>query len=284
MTAALPHRFEAQSLAGVLILAGGLSTRMGSPKALLTLPCGETLLDYHVRSAAQLGVPILIADNGQDFVADAEMIRTTNTTANLAGSIRHIMDYEPHSSNPEAEHKHSAGPLGAILAGMQQLLADNNVDSDSDFARDADSHLNSQSNGDSKWLLVVSCDSLVNALDIWQYVIAQSSAAQSASTPNSLATNITTNVEDTQPQMYGLADNERDYPLLALYQLSLAEPLKSYLDSGERRVMRFISPISQSLPMPQAWYTLCNLNTPEQFQTACQQLQIQWAVHAISSH
>ncbi|SUD98919.1 NTP transferase domain-containing protein [Psychrobacter phenylpyruvicus] len=58
MTAALPHSFEAQSLAGVLILAGGLSTRMGSPKALLTLPNGETLLDYHVRSAARLGVPI----------------------------------------------------------------------------------------------------------------------------------------------------------------------------------------------------------------------------------
>lgn len=272
MTETLPHSFEAQSLAGVLILAGGLSTRMGSPKALLTLPCGETLLGYHVRSAAQLGVPILIADNGQGFVADAE---TTSTTANLAGFIRHIMDYEPHSSNPEAEHKHSAGPLGAILAGMQQLLADNNVDSDSDFARDADSHLSSQSNADSKWLLVVSCDSLVNASDIWQYVITQSSVAQSASVPSSLATNLTTNVEGTQPQMYGLADNERNYPLLALYQLSLAEPLKSYLDSGERRVMRFISPISQSLSMPQAWYTLCNLNTPEQFQTACQQLQIQ---------
>lgn len=276
MTAALPHRFEAQSLAGVLILAGGLSTRMGSPKALLILPCGETLLDYHVRSAAQLEVPILIADNGQGFVADTETTNTTNSTANLAGHIRHIMDYEPHSSNPEAEHKHSAGPLGAILAGMQQLLADNgrssgsdgDFDANSDFAREADS----KSDADSKWLLVVSCDSLVNATDIWQYLIAQSSAAQSASTPNSLATHITTNAEGSQTQMYGLADNERDYPLLALYQLSLAEPLKAYLDSGERRVMRFISPISQSLPMPQAWYTLCNLNTPEQFQTACQQL------------
>lgn len=268
MTETLPHSFEAQSLAGVLILAGGLSTRMGSPKALLTLPCGETLLDYHVRSAAQLGVPILIADNGQGFLADAETTRTTNTTANLAGSIRHIMDYEPHSSNPDAEHKHSAGPLGAILAGMQQLLADNGLDSDSDFARNADS----QSYADLKWVLVVSCDSLVNASDIWQYVITQSSVVQSASVPSSLATNLTTNGEGTQPQMYGLADNERDYPLLALYQLSLAEPLKAYLDSGERRVIRFISPISQSLPMPQAWYTLCNLNTPEQFQTACQQL------------
>lgn len=261
MKVTLPHSLEVPTLAGVVILAGGLSTRMGSPKALLKLPSGETLLDYHVRSAAQLGAPILIADNGQGFVADAE---TTNSTAHLVGPIRHIMDYEPYSSNPEARHKHSAGPLGAILAGMQQLLEDSDLDSDSES--------NNQFYADSKWLLVVSCDSLVNASDIWQHLKAQSLATQTVSAPNSLATNTATNAEGAQPQMYGLADDERDYPLLALYQLSLAEPLKAYLDSGERRVMRFISPISQSLSMPQAWYTRCNLNTPEQFQTACQQL------------
>lgn len=266
MKAPLPHSFEEQSLAGVVILAGGLSTRMGSPKALLTLPSGETLLDYHVRSAAQLRVPILIADNGQGFMTEAE---TTNSTAHLAGSIRHIMDYEPHSSNPEAAHKHSAGPLGAILAGMQQLLANNDPDNGKDNCSEAKS-----SEAGSKWMLVVSCDCLVNASDIWQYFKAQSLATQSVPAQNSLATTAITDKENAQPQMYGLADNERDYPLLALYQLCLAQLLKAYLDSGERRVMRFISPISQSLPMPQSWYTLCNLNTPEQFQTACQQLLI----------
>lgn len=243
MEAALPHRLEAQCLAGVVILAGGLSTRMGSPKALLKLPSGETLLDYHVRSAAQLGVPILIADNGQGFATQVE-------TANLC--INYIDDYKPHSSNPEAANKHSAGPLGAILAGMQQLLVGN----------------------ESQWLLVVSCDSLVNAWDIWQYLKAQSSATQSVPAPNSLATTAITDKDNAQPQMYGLADNDQDYPLLALYELSLAQPLKAYLDSGERRVMRFINPISQSLSMPKAWHTLCNLNTPEQFQIACRQLLI----------
>ena len=257
MKVTLPHSLEVPTLAGVVILAGGLSTRMGSPKALLKLPSGETLLDYHVRSAAQIGAPILIADNGQGFVADAE---TTNSTAHLVGPIRHIMDYEPYSSNPEARHKHSAGPLGAILAGMQQLLSESDLDKDK------------VSEAGSKWMLVVSCDSLVSALDIWQYLKVENSVVQSVPPPNALATTVTMNVEGTQPQMYGLADNERDYPLLALYQLSLAEPLKAYLDSGERRVMRFISPISQLLPMPQAWYTLCNLNTPEQFQAACHQL------------
>lgn len=260
MKATLPHSLEAHCLAGVLILAGGLSTRMGSPKALLKLPSGETLLDYHVRSALQLGVPILVADNGQGFAPQVE-------TANRC--ISYINDYQPHSSNPEAVHKHSAGPLGAILAGMQQLLVNNDSDNGKDNCSEAKS-----SESESKWMLVVSCDSLVSASDIWQYLKAQSLATQSVPVPNSLATAGTTYEESAQPRMYGLADNERDYPLLALYQLSLAETLKAYLDSGERRVMRFISPISQSLPMPQAWHTLCNLNTPEQFQAACQQLSI----------
>lgn len=237
MKVALPHNLEAQSLAGVVILAGGLSARMGSPKALLKLPSRETLLDYHVRSAAQLGVPILVADNGQGFVTQVE-------TANRC--IGYIDDYQPHSSNPEAESKHSAGPLGAILAGMQQLLADNDFDNGKDNCSEAES-----SEAGLKWMLVVSCDSLVSAWDIWQHLKAQSLATESVPARNSLATTA---------------------PLLALYQLSLAQPLKAYLNSGERRVMRFINPISQSLPMPQAWHTLCNLNTPEHFQTACQQL------------
>lgn len=260
MKVALPHNLEAQSLAGVVILAGGLSTRMGSPKALLKLPSGETLLEHHVRSAAQLGMPILIADNGQGFATQVE-------TANCC--INYIDDYQPHSSYPEAANKHSAGPLGAILAGMQQLLADNNSDNGKDNYSEAKS-----SEAGSKWMLVVSCDSLVNALDIWQYLKAQASATQSVPASNSLTTTAIMDKENTPPQMYGLADNDQDYPLLALYQLSLAQPLKVYLDSGERRVMGFISSISQSLSMPQAWHTLCNLNTPEQFQTACQQLSI----------
>lgn len=234
MAEAFSRRLEAKSLAGVLILAGGLSTRMGSPKALLELPSGETLLDYHVRSSAKLGVPILIADNGQGFTTQIETV---------GSSINYIQDYQPHSSNLEAHSKHSAGPLGAILAGMQQLLAHN----------------------ESEWLLVVSCDSLVNSLDIWQYLMEEK--------PQSLSNSVkAVNENNAQPKMYCLADNERDYPLLALYQLQLAEPLKAYLDSGERRVMRFISPISQSASMPKGWYRLSNLNTPEQFQVACQQL------------
>ncbi|AWT48269.1 molybdopterin-guanine dinucleotide biosynthesis protein MobA [Psychrobacter sp. YP14] len=270
MTDALLRRLDAKplALAGVVILAGGLSTRMGAPKALLKLPCGDTLLQYHVRSASQLGVPILIADNGQGFATHIQAEHNifdehsvaNNEGGNKEGGIRHIADYQPSSRSLQANanEKHSAGPLGAILAGMQQLLQDNQTNS-----RFADIH--SHSDAGSQWMLVVSCDSLVNGVDIWQYLTEKKAQSVSSSVD-------AVNEDNAPPQMYCLADNERDYPLLGLYQLSLLASLKSYLDSGERRVMRFIYPISQSLPMPQAWYTRSNLNTPQQFQLACQQL------------
>ena len=44
---------------------------MGTAKATLTLPSGEQLLDYHIRHARKLHVPILIADNGRGFYIDS---------------------------------------------------------------------------------------------------------------------------------------------------------------------------------------------------------------------
>lgn len=238
-------------LAGIVILAGGLSTRMGSPKALLTLPSGQSLMDYHVQRASQFGVPILIADNAQGFSIQVEDAVT---------SLTHVEDYQPQSSYPNAKRKHSAGPLGAILSAMQQLL----------HVPITDQTGLTNTNNISQWMLVVSCDSLVSATDIWKQVT------------EFIETTVQPVVEASQqavtqtacPQVYCLTDNERMYPLLGLYQFSVAETLQAYLDSGERRVMGFIEPICQHVAMPESWYALSNLNTPEQFKQACQSLPL----------
>lgn len=240
---------DVAGLAGIVILAGGLSTRMGSPKALLTLPSGQSLLDYHVQRASQLGVPILIADNGQGFSTQIEDAVT---------SLIHVEDYQPQSSHPDAKHKHSAGPLGAILSAMQQLL----------YVPVTGQAMLTDASDISQWMLVVSCDSLISATDIWKQITefiettAQPvvNASQQAVTQNPC------------PQVYCLTGNERMYPLLGLYKLSVVETLQTYLDAGERRVMGFIKPICQHVAMPESWYALSNLNTPEQFEQACQSL------------
>ncbi len=74
-------------LAGVVILAGGNSKRMGTPKAKLKLPGGETLLNYHVRHATPLNVPIMIADNEHGFKVDEAL------AARSKAPIFHIKDY-----------------------------------------------------------------------------------------------------------------------------------------------------------------------------------------------
>ena len=236
-------------LAGIVILAGGLSTRMGSPKALLTLPSGQSLLDYHVQHASQFGVPILIADNAQGFSTQVEDVVT---------SLIYVEDYQPQSSHPDAKHKHSAGPLGAILSAMQQLL-DQPVTDQTGLT---------DTNNISQWMLVVSCDSLVSATDIWKQV----TEFIATTAPQVVDANQQAVTQTSYPQVYCLTDNERMYPLLGLYQLSVAETLQAYLDAGERRVMGFIKPICQHVAMPESWYALSNLNTPQQFQQACQSL------------
>lgn len=238
-------------LAGIVILAGGLSTRMGSPKALLTLPSGQSLLDYHVQRTSQFGVPILIADNVQGFSTQVEDAVT---------SLIHVEDYQPQSSHADAKHKHSAGPLGAILSAMQQLLEQPVID---------ESGL-TYTNNISQWMLVVSCDSLVSATDIWKEVTGFIETTAQAVVEASQR-----DVTQTAcPQIYCLTDNERMYPLLGLYKLSVVETLQTYLDAGERRVMEFIKPICQHVAMPESWYALSNLNTPEQFKQACQSLPL----------
>ena len=89
-----------------MILAGGESTRMGSPKALLKLANGETLLEFHIRHAKNLNVPVMVADNGKHFCQD--------------NTVKIIDDYIKNDETGKG-----AGALSAIAGAIENLTSQN---------------------------------------------------------------------------------------------------------------------------------------------------------------
>ncbi|MGP4732836.1 MULTISPECIES: molybdenum cofactor guanylyltransferase [unclassified Psychrobacter] len=222
-------------LAGVVILAGGASRRMGTAKAMLTLPSGEQLLDYHVRHASKLQVPILIADNGRGFQAGLD-VHSEKPNA----PVIHIADYGTDvDSSKHDEQIKTGGALVAIESALQTL---------NDLISLNDSGVSK--NVQASWLLVISCDSLIPVTDLWQKLQCEISLA-------------------ADKEVICLKDDSHLYPLLGLYQLSIEPDLKAYIDNGQRRVMQFIQPLVQAVPFSKEWQNLTNFNTPEDFKQAC---------------
>ena len=238
---------ELSRLAGIVILAGGASKRMGSPKAELILPTAERLLDYHVRQALELSaammsnLPIMIADNGRGFSVNADLSKKK-----LPSPIFHITDYlstntlsSKSVSKKDDKPIETGGALVAIEAALQSLkrLASSNP-------------LTKNANWQQSWLLVISCDSLIPISDLWQKLQPYITQADDKS-------------------VICLTDDSHLYPLLGLYRLSIETELKQYIDDGQRQVMKFIKPIVQPVPFTQVWQALTNFNTPKDFAGAC---------------
>ncbi|GAF53919.1 LOW QUALITY PROTEIN: hypothetical protein JCM18900_12528 [Psychrobacter sp. JCM 18900] len=222
-------------LAGVVILAGGASKRMGTAKAMLTLPSGEQLLDYHVRYASKLQAPILIADNGRGFQTGLDVYLEKPNAP-----IIHIADYDADVDSSEHDEQiKTGGALVAIKSALQTL---------NDLISLNDSGVSK--NVQASWLLVISCDSLIPATDLWQKLKCEISRA-------------------ADKKVICLKDDSHLYPLLGCYQLSIEPDLKAYIDSGQRRVVQFIQPFVHSVPFIKEWHNLTNFNTPEDFKQAC---------------
>lgn len=222
-------------LVGIVILAGGASKRMGSPKAQLTLPKNETLLDYHVRHSMVLNVPIMIADNGRGFIVDGGLL-----ASNPKLPISHIADYGSiiYDSTNTSEVHDTGGALVAIESALQTLALSLVKPTDSTMLKAK------------SWLMVISCDSLIPAGELWRHL--QPFIAHVA-----------------DKSVICLVDDAHLHPLLGLYRLDIEPELRAYIDQGERRVMRFIEPIMHTVPIPKMWQHLTNFNTPDEFKHAC---------------
>lgn len=218
-------------LAGVVILAGGASRRMGTPKAKLLLPTNESLLDYHVRQASKLNVPIIIADNERGFTVTPELLLNS-----AKSPISYVADYGSTTILHDNSDTVTGGALVAIESALQSIT---NLTEAGTLKND---HLS--------WLMVISCDSLIPATDLWKKL--QPFIVQSL-----------------EKSVICLTDETHLYPLLGLYRLSIEPDLKTYIDSGERQVMKFIKPMVQAVPIVKEWQPLTNFNTPEDFKRAC---------------
>lgn len=193
----------------LLILCGGQSSRMGSPKALLPVN-GGTLLDYLAAHAAP-SRPLWLADDGSGLPAPARAV--------------HLSDALPGKQ----------GPLSAVLSALRQAQRQGLAG-----------------------VYVMTCDTLIAP----EAMTGRLNAAGAAHSDTVLM----------------LRSPETAYPLLAYWPGALSDGLAAYLESGSRRVMRWVAQIqARDTAMPDAWQPYANFNTPAEFAAALSAWQAQQA-------
>lgn len=236
------------SVIGLLILAGGNSRRMGSPKALLPLPTHQTLLDFHVNNAKALNLPILIGDNDKGFLDKGFLDIDDNFVQPFdklrANENNDITFKKTNSINSPVviidDYIKNAGALSCILSAFHYCQ--------NHFLNNKDELENK--NLSDKFLMVISCDNLIDVSQIFNLL-----------KKCDLKNHHGAYLKDTL--------GDKDYPLLGCYSLSLYDELKVYLDKGERSVMKFLKDKSIcQISMPTDWQNLANFNTPDEFKLA----------------
>ncbi len=189
-----------------VVLMGGQSTRMGSPKHQLVF-AGQTLLQRLVSNLAALSAHVYVAGNCHASDLPNPQHSTTVIADQLANQLAYF-----------------EGPLAGIATALAHCQT--------------------------PWLWVQSCDTLL--------------------LPSQLQPLITIDAHTPAGIVCFGQQNLPNYPLMGWYHVQLLPALQTYLASGGRRVMQFVS--SQQLSvvnMPANLQPLCNFNTPTEFALAC---------------
>ena len=214
---------------GLLILAGGNSRRMGSPKALLPLPTHQTLLDFHINNASTLNLPILLGDNDKNFL-DKGFLKNTN----LVNSSVVIID----------DYIKNAGALSCILSAF--YYCQNHFINHQDKSTD--------NNLSDNFLMVISCDNLIDVSQIYDLL-------KKCDLNNHHGAYLKDTLGDKDYPLLGCYSLSL-YDELKVYLDRGERSVMKFLND------KTICQIPMPLSMPTDWRNLANFNTPDEFRLA----------------
>lgn len=219
---------KAMSVIGLLILAGGNSRRMGSPKALLPLPTHQTLLDFHINNANMLNLAILLGDNDKGFLDKC----FSNNTNPINSSLIVIDDYIK-----------NAGALSCLLSAFHYCQT-HFVNQD----KTTDNNLSD------KFLMVISCDNLIDVSQIFNLL-------KKSNLKNHQGAYLKDASGDKDYPLLGCYSLSL-YDELKIYLDKGERSVMKFLKDKD------ICQIPMPLSTPTDWRNLANFNTPGEFKLA----------------